>query len=479
MRVGTGHTPIPPAEIVDLLLQFSYGQVFFLLGIIMLLQWRQKSRLELATGLPLLAVFGFFEALHEWGDIFLPFLNSVDNPDFIRVFELGHVGLLVANSGALLSYALHLVKPHWPRWGVLSGAFLLSLAASLLPSLLAGVYSEAAIRYLIYLPSAILIALGLRLRARGLVGPLGHEGTINNLRFAGIGFLFFGLFEGFFTPRAAFFPANILNEQSFLEVTGFPISLARALSGGVILFFFFRALEVFHVETSRIQKQLEQEQSLNEERQRISRDLHDGTLQTIYASGLVLEDARFSIQNACDTPATDEAANARRKEQIVSAGAQLDHVSAMLGKIVEDIRKAIYDLRSAPSDGDFSRGLIEIVGEFRIRSGLPTEWRTIGAPARPLSADEIKHVHQILREALSNVQRHARASCAQVEMRYAAAPEKAFQLRIQDDGEGDIPAAGQVGRGLQNMRERAALLKGQLSVAGLPGRGAVVLLEFD
>lgn len=74
MSVGIGHTPIPLTEVIGLLLQFSYGQVFFLLGTIMMLQWRQKSRLELAAGLPLLAIFGFFEAFHEWGDIFLPFL---------------------------------------------------------------------------------------------------------------------------------------------------------------------------------------------------------------------------------------------------------------------------------------------------------------------------------------------------------------------------------------------------------------------
>ena len=479
MSVGIGHTPIPLAEIIGLLLQFLYGQVFFLLGTIMMLQWRQKSRLELAAGLPLLAVFGFFEAFHEWGDIFLPFFNSLDNPRVADAFELGHAALLVINSGALLSYGMHLIKPHWPRGVVLIGGFIAALAASVLSWLITGEYSEAALRYLIYIPSAFLIAWGLRIRASGLIGPYDHEGVINNLRFAGIGFLLFGLFEGLFAPRNAFFPTNTLNEDLFLGVTGFPISLARALSGGMILVFFFRALEVFQVETSRIQKQLEQEQSLNEERQRISRDLHDGTLQTIYASGLVLEDARLSIQSACAMPTPDEAAEAERKSQIVDASAQLDSVSAMLGKVVEDIRKAVYDLRSAPSDDDPSRELIEIVGEFRMRTGLPTEWHTSGSPIRPMSADEIKQVHQILREALSNVQRHAHASRVQVEMHYATPPERAFQLRVQDDGEGEIPATGQVGRGLQNMRERATLLNGQLSVAGLPGRGTVVMLEFD
>lgn len=464
---------------LNLLIQLLYGQVFFLLGMVMALQWRQRSRLELATGLPLLAAFGFFEAFHEWGDVFAPFIAGLNIPHAELVFLVFQRGLLVMSFAALGAYGTHLLKPEWNRSTVMLGSFLLALVAACLPWLIWGQDSEAMLRYTICMISAALVALGLRVRSRRLSGPQENAAVIRNLRVAGISFLAFGFFEGIFPPPAVFFPASVLNEQTFLSVTGAPISLFRALSGCVILFFFFRALEVFHLETQRIQRQLEHEQSLNQERQRISRDLHDGTLQTIYASGLVLEDARISIKTACEMAKPGEDANVLRQGQMSHANAQLESVSAMLGKIVEDIRKAVYDLRATPHDGDLSRGLIEIVSEFRMRSGIATEWRASGNPPRPLTADETRHAHQILREALSNVQRHAHATQALVEMRYASPPEKAFRLMIQDNGAGGVPQSGQVGRGLQNMRERAQLLNGQVSITQLQGGGVGVILEFD
>ena len=51
---------------------FSYGLVFFVLGLAIALQSRRYSRLDLARSLSWLAAFGFTHGLHEWGDLFIP-----------------------------------------------------------------------------------------------------------------------------------------------------------------------------------------------------------------------------------------------------------------------------------------------------------------------------------------------------------------------------------------------------------------------
>ena len=55
----------------DLIL-FVYGMIFFTLGLMIALQSRRYSRLDLARSLKWLAAFGLIHGLHEWGDLFIP-----------------------------------------------------------------------------------------------------------------------------------------------------------------------------------------------------------------------------------------------------------------------------------------------------------------------------------------------------------------------------------------------------------------------
>jgi signal transduction histidine kinase len=58
-------------------------------------------------------------------------------------------------------------------------------------------------------------------------------------------------------------------------------------------------------------------------------------------------------------------------------------------------------------------------------------------------------------------------------------PRLVFCLRISDNGSGELPSQGQMGRGLRNMRERAQLLGGALDIQGTRGKGTVVTLEIS
>jgi signal transduction histidine kinase len=147
-----------------------------------------------------------------------------------------------------------------------------------------------------------------------------------------------------------------------------------------------------------------------------------------------------------------------------------------LNKTIQGIRSYIYDLRSAASNEDLARALVKIVSEFRNRTGLQTSWQAEGRGGTELTAQQRQHVYQIVREALSNVARHADASEVRVILRYDG---RAMRVSISDNGAGDVPAQGQVGRGLRNMRERAELLGAQLDITSEIGKGTTVTLEMS
>jgi signal transduction histidine kinase len=88
-------------------------------------------------------------------------------------------------------------------------------------------------------------------------------------------------------------------------------------------------------------------------------------------------------------------------------------------------------------------------------------------------------VYQIVREALSNVAKHASATRASVNLKYDDCDEdvaRKVEVRISDNGKGVSQPLARPGRGLLNMRERAELLDADIDVSGMPGKGTMVTL---
>jgi len=92
-------------------------------------------------------------------------------------------------------------------------------------------------------------------------------------------------------PRVPFFPADLLNADTFEQAIGVSPILFRSFIGLVLAVTMIRALEVFEVETARLIEAMEQQQILAAERDRIGRELHDGAIQTVYTAGLLVESA--------------------------------------------------------------------------------------------------------------------------------------------------------------------------------------------
>lgn len=471
----------------DVAVRFMHGQVFFVLGLAMGLQWRQRSRLELARGLPWVSAFGLCEALAIWGDLFVPLQAAYLDPAAVGALRSLQLFLRLVSMAALLGFGLQLIEPLVPRAmsaGIPIAVTVLGAAGLVLQRLASPVpdlgSAEALLRYAVGAPASLLVAFGLRRQAFKLVGPLGAGRFISALRVTGFGFAFFAVSDGFLAPSSPVLWGPILNESLSFSVLGVPLAAVRAAIGAIIAVFFFVSLDVFRLESDRVAQALGQQQALSAERERISRELHDGTIQSVFAFGLVLDDAQHALRQARAAP-EESRVGGPDQPLLDHAEKQIAYAVKGLNQTIADIRGFIYDLRTARADEDLARGLVEIIGEFRMRTGLTVDWRVNGRPTETLTPARRHHVYQVAREALSNVARHAGADSVVVTLDYAGEIGRgpAMRLAISDNGIGVTSTGGQIGRGLRNMRERARLLGGDLSVEGGSGKGTTVMLELN
>jgi len=195
------------------------------------------------------------------------------------------------------------------------------------------------------------------------------------------------------------------------------------------------------------------------ERDRIGRDLHDGVIQRLYAVTLALDD----LPDLMD-------------EEPHEARDRVDRAIETLQAAIGDIRGFVYDLRpTLPAPEDLRRALGEVAGEVR-RTGT-TSVSVEVADEVLLPSEAAADVVAIVREALSNVQRHAAARRAGVQLTVRG---ETLRLVIADDGHG-FDAHGRRTRqqhGLSNIRDRAAALGGRVIVRSKPGTGTRVIVNL-
>ncbi|MFP4233465.1 MAG: GAF domain-containing protein [Nitriliruptoraceae bacterium] len=206
----------------------------------------------------------------------------------------------------------------------------------------------------------------------------------------------------------------------------------------------------------RVQAQL-QHLSLIADRERIGRDLHDTVIQRLFATGLSLQASQRKVQ---DRPEVSE-----RLEQAV------DDIDG----IVREIRATIFALQSAGEDDRGVRAqVLDVVEE--LTGVLPRAPRVrFDGPIDTVVGPEVRdHLLPVVREALTNVAKHAAASDIELEL---TAEGAGVRLRIVDDGVGISPdAVHGEGFGLTNLRERAEALGGTFSISSPgPDGGTVVL----
>jgi signal transduction histidine kinase len=185
----------------------------------------------------------------------------------------------------------------------------------------------------------------------------------------------------------------------------------------------------------------QQRAALLDERERIAADLHDHVIQRLFASGL-------SLQALAATLGPGRAA-----DRVVATVADLDTTIAQ-------IRTAIFALQQVPRAGSPSlRGrLLEVVADVTPALGFDPAVRFSGL-LDTLPADVSDDLLAVLREALTNVARHAHATTADVAL---TATPQVLTLVVRDDGVGLGDSTRR--SGLANLHHRAERHGGGLSV---------------
>lgn len=259
--------------------------------------------------------------------------------------------------------------------------------------------------------------------------------------------------------------------HSLLEHGGGTHDETRALSEAVLVTSVGLLLTYLFVETLfRVVRRLQAEalarerdfqtmSAVMQERERLSRELHDGAAQLVADLLLRLDTIKELVE-------------ANRPQE---AGTELERLRGVADEIYQDIGESIAGLRTNMTERGLVRALQDYVDQFEERHQISTSLQTDDA-ADHLSPLAALQVFRLIQEALTNVRKHAAARAATVTLMADASGR--LKVVIADDGQGFVPITQQNGKarplGLTSMRERVEALGGAFHVSSQPGSGTQV-----
>ncbi len=193
------------------------------------------------------------------------------------------------------------------------------------------------------------------------------------------------------------------------------------------------------------------------ERQRLAADLHDTLEQGL--TGIAFRVETMVVQRI---KAQDNSEN-------------LDRVQHLLGRVREDVRRSVWNLRAHALEGrTLSEALQAIADRLAGPSDLIVAVETEGTPV-PLPDLVAGNLLLLAQEAMNNALKHGEPRSILVRLEFSV---DALRLTVEDDGRGFDPAAAQTPReghfGIQGMRERVKRLGGGLEIQSTLGKGTCV-----
>jgi signal transduction histidine kinase len=466
---------------------FIYGLAFFSMGLLVIVEGGRASDLRLRRALPPLAGFGLVHAAHEWMEMYVLMGHPISPWEFsimwgIQLATLAFSFISLAAFGSFLladneiTRRLFLLIPIGLQavWvfglyhfrGQYSGQVMWDVA-------------DTWTRYTLAIPSSVLTAIGLIVQQRAFR----RSGLIRfgqDALWAAITFGWYGLFGQFFARATPIFPSNFINQQTFLDLFGFPIQMFRAVMAVAAALFVIRFLRAFQVETERKIAELQaarlEESQQREilrgelfrrvvaaqeaERQRIARDLHDETGQSLTAIGMGLRGLSSRL-------------GSRNKE----AFGNLHKLEALTADSLKELQRLISDLRPSHLDDlGLSAALRWYANRIQEHSPLSVRVDILGEE-RDLDETMKIAIFRIIQESLNNIIKHAHATHVNIHLQFE---DKNVRINVRDNGIGfDLDGikhrhTTRPSLGLAGMEERAALLGGSVCVQSRPGYGTEV-----
>jgi signal transduction histidine kinase len=219
-----------------------------------------------------------------------------------------------------------------------------------------------------------------------------------------------------------------------------------------------QANETMRSQLSVMERQVVRALNDASDRERIARDLHDLVIQRVFGAGMRLSSIVGSVPD--------------------TAAEKLREVVGELDAVISDIRTTIFDLQSPMLvHRGLRAGVLALASDANERLGFPARVQFEGPVDTVVDRERGDQLLAVLREALSNVIRHAHATSVEVDV--CAGPD--LLLRVCDDGDGDgdgVDPGDQTtrrpGKGLRNMKARAKGLSGTCTIGRRRPRGTMV-----
>jgi two-component system, NarL family, sensor histidine kinase DevS len=196
------------------------------------------------------------------------------------------------------------------------------------------------------------------------------------------------------------------------------------------------------IENARLHA-LVRDNTLTEDRDRIARDLHDSVIQRLFAIGLSLQGTARLVE---------------RPDAVLRIADAIDK----LDETIRQLRKAIFDIELTINKEGLQPKVLDLMHELRPVLGIHPQVAMSGVVDHAVTGQLAEEVLAVLREALTNVGKHAKAT--QVVITIAADAD--LRIVVADDGIGVGASAegARGGRGLKNMRQRAERLGGGMVI---------------
>lgn len=466
---------------------FFYGLAFFSMGLAVLLEISHSSELDFAQALKPLAGFGLVHGFHEWLEMGFLIHNRLtgkveaDWVFYLRLLLLGISFLFLVAFGANLILGMQKTRIRTVMLSVIAllwGVGLLFVLRDPVPTRTQLIAADVYTRYSLAIPGAVLTTWGLFLqRKRFIDAGMGSFGW--DVAGAAVAFALYGGVGQLFASSSTIFPSPYINSALFLTWFGIPIQVFRAFTAIFAAFFIIRSLRAFDEENRRRIQALSDAQKMEQqrlrelqgellhrtvqaqelERQRIARELHDETGQTLTALGLGLSGLSQSITN--------------KPSQAVQQAQQLQQLA---GNGLVELQRLVSGLHPPQLDElGLAAALRWYAQETSERFKLPV---TLTSSVNETElTDEVRlTIFRIAQEAITNTVRHAQATWVKVNLEMRGMD---ILLSVQDDGRGfevDRVLKGNERNslGLLGMIERAGLIGGTCRIDSSPGKGTTV-----